>query len=416
MTIVNKNNINSIVKNIVNKTKIIDIHTHLYPEVFDQLMLYGPDELITYHYLIAEALRVNDISYEKFGKLSKIEKADLIYDTLFVKRTPISEACKGVLTTFNEIGIDINDKDLNQIRNYYKKYTKKQFIDLVFEKANIKEVIMTNDPFDEYENKLWRQNVEIDSRFKSSLRLDFLINDFRSARYSLLKMGYNISSSLTGITKNEIKRFLKDWIKKTNSVYMAVSLPPDFMLPENSIRAIIIEECILEVSYEMNVPLALMIGVKRDTNPELELAGDSVGKANIESLEYLCKRYNKNKFMITMLSRENQHELTVLARKHRNLFIFGCWWFLNNPTFIKEITSMRLELLGLSFMPQHSDARVIDQLIYKWKHSRENISIILIEKYIELINIGWDITEKQIKKDIKQLFSDNFTDFIKMEL
>ncbi len=68
------------------------------------------------------------------------------------------------------------------------------------------------------------------------------------------------------------------------------------------------------------------------------------------------------KFIATVLARENQHELCVLARKFRNLHIFGCWWFLNNPSLIDEMTRMRLELLGLSFTPQHSDARVLDQL------------------------------------------------------
>jgi hypothetical protein len=74
--------------------------------------------------------------------------------------------------------------------------------------------------------------------------------------------------------------------------------------------------------------------------------------------------------LLTMLSRENQHELTVTARKFRNLMIFGCWWFLNNPTLINEITSMRFELLGTTVIPQHSDARILDQLVFilKMRH------------------------------------------------
>jgi hypothetical protein len=58
-----------------------------------------------------------------------------------------------------------------------------------------------------------------------------------------------------------------------------------------------------------------------------------------------------------MLARENQHELAVAARKFGNLMVFGCWWFVNNPSLITEITRMRVELLGTSFIPQHSDAR-----------------------------------------------------------
>ena len=62
--------------------------------------------------------------------------------------------------------------------------------------------------------------------------------------------------------------------------------------------------------------------------------------------------------MATILARENQHEACVLARKFRNLHIFGCWWFTNVPSLVQEITRMRLELIGLSFTPQHSDARI----------------------------------------------------------
>ncbi|MBN2558920.1 MAG: glucuronate isomerase, partial [Clostridia bacterium] len=123
-----------------------------------------------------------------------------------------------------------------------------------------------------------------------------------------------------------------------------------------------------------------------------------------------------NKFMVTMLSRENQHELCVAARKYRNLMIFGCWWFLNNPMLIEEMTRMRFELLGLSFIPQHSDARVMDQLIYKWKHSRKIISRVLADKYTDLIDSGWKPSPGGIKKDVDMLFGGNFNEFERMSL
>src|SRR5207249_12067206 len=129
---------------------------------------------------------------------------------------------------------------------------------------------------------------------------------------------------------------------------------------------------------------ALMIGVKRNVNPRLRLAGDSLGKADIAAVENLCVEFPDNKFLCTMLSRENQHELCVAARKFRNLHVFGCWWFLNNPSIIEEITRERIELLGTSVIPQHSDARVIDQVIYKWSHSKRIIGDVLSAKYSDL--------------------------------
>ncbi|HIL68884.1 MAG TPA: glucuronate isomerase, partial [Verrucomicrobia bacterium] len=102
-----------------------------------------------------------------------------------------------------------------------------------------------------------------------------------------------------------------------------------------------------------------------------------------------------------------------LARKFRNLHIFGCWWFMNIPELIDEITRMRVELLGLSFTPQHSDARVLDQVIYKWKHSRRIIADILKGKYLDLHESGWTPTEDEIQRDVKGLLGGNFRTFCK---
>jgi hypothetical protein len=117
-----------------------------------------------------------------------------------------------------------------------------------------------------------------------------------------------------------------------------------------------------------------------------------------------------------VLARENQHELCVLARKFRNLHIFGCWWFLNNPSLIDEMTRMRLELLGLSFTPQHSDARVLDQLIYKWTHSRQVISRVLVEKYGDLAATGWVPSREEIQRDVQKLFGGAFDEFCALQL
>jgi hypothetical protein len=117
-----------------------------------------------------------------------------------------------------------------------------------------------------------------------------------------------------------------------------------------------------------------------------------------------------------MLSRENQHELAVAARKFGNLMIFGCWWFLNNPSLVDEITRMRLELLGLSFLPQHSDARVLDHLIYKWRHSRRTIADALFDKYADLRAANWTIEEAEITRDVEKLFGGNFRAFLERKL
>jgi hypothetical protein len=36
------------------QVEVVDLHTHLFPPTHGALMLWGIDDLLTYHYLIAE--------------------------------------------------------------------------------------------------------------------------------------------------------------------------------------------------------------------------------------------------------------------------------------------------------------------------------------------------------------------------
>lgn len=401
-----------VVEREVKNVKITDIHTHIYSTDFGGLLLWGIDELLTYHYLIAEFFRYSNMKYDEFFSLPKKKQAELVWKTLFIDNTPISEAQRGVLTTLKNLGFDISKKDLEYYRNYFNKIDISEYMDKVFEISNVKCVVMTNDPFDDIERVIWENRGCRDERFKAALRIDSLLINYQKSVEKMVNMGYKVSLSLNETTISEIKRFLNDWSDKMGALYMAASLPPSFNAPEDSISWILLEKCVLPVCRDRNMPFAMMIGVNKLVNYELGLAGDSVGKSNNSALEYLCRNYPDNKFMITYLSRENQHEVLVTARKFKNLFVFGCWWFMNNPVLIEEITRMRLELLGLSFMPQHSDARVLDQLIYKWEHSKKIISKVLYEKYLDIFELGFTITEEDIKRDIENLFGNNFWRFI----
>ena len=247
--------------------------------------------------------------------------------------------------------------------------------------ANVKSITMTNSVFDDNERDRWfiEPEVLVDSRFRAVLRIDPLLLDYLTAVKKMSEMDYVVGPEQGPRTLDEAQRFLRDWIDRQKAIYVAVSLPPEFRYPADpddpaaEAGQKMLEKVVLPVCAERGLPFAMMIGSRRGVNPALQDAGDMVGKADIVSVLNLCRRFPQNKFMVTMLARENQHELCVAARKFGNLMIFGCWWFLNNPSLIEEIERMRFELLGLSFIPQHSDARVLDQLIYKWDHSHTEV-------------------------------------------
>lgn len=405
--------IGSAVERAVQSQRALDIHTHLFSPEFGAHMLWGIDELLNYHYLIAETMRQSDIGINAFWKMSRPRQADHIWQTLFIENSPVSEACRGVLTALKTLGADPAERDLNRIREFFADSSADEMIDRAFKAANIGAVVMTNDPFDEEEARVWLKGRPPNERFLPALRIDPLLNDYEEqALPTLLAQGYNADAALSKECLGEVRAFLNDWIDRMDPLYMAVSLPPDFAYPEESTRGELIRQCVLPVSYFRGVPFALMIGVKRQVNPSLRMAGDGCAKADMSALENLCAENPDNAFLTTFLSRENQHELCVAARKFPNLLLFGCWWFMNNPSVVEEITRERVELLGLSFVPQHSDARILEQLAYKWPHARKTIGAVLAEKYRDLAASGWTPTVSEIERDVHNLFAGNFQRFL----
>jgi len=79
---------------------------------------------------------------------------------------------------------------------------------------------------------------------------------------------------------------------------------------------------------------------------------------------------------------------------------------------IKEITEMRVELLGTAFTAQHSDCRVLDQLIYKWAHSKVVICKVLVEMYQKTQAAGWTPNAEEVQRAVKRLFGESYHEFL----
>ncbi|MCC7409350.1 MAG: hypothetical protein IT442_14905 [Phycisphaeraceae bacterium] len=414
------------VERITADQPVTDLHTHCYTPRFGAsptpggLLLWGIDELVTYHYLVAEVYRVvpaTELPYEKFWAMSKTQQADHIWKHLFVENTPISEACRGVLTTLKLLGLDPNEKTLEPYRRWFRQQNPSDYIDRVMQIANVDSITMTNPVFDDAERAIWERDPKVgdDTRFTAVLRIDPLVRDWPGAAAKLRAWGFDAREDFSGKTVEEVRRFLRHWLDTMKAIYVAMSLPPEFKFPDpaNAGGERFIRECLLPVCAERGLPWAMMIGSKLRVNPPLGDAGDMVAKADVQAVVNLCREFPRNKFLVTMLARENQHELCVAARKFGNMLVFGCWWFLNNPVLIEEMTRMRIELLGTTIVPQHSDARVLDQLIYKWDHSRKIIAKVLTDKYADTVAAGFRLTEAHVRRDVAKLLRENFRAFLK---
>ncbi len=390
------------IERIVNKTLAADIHTHLYtPEFGPNLQLWGIDELVTYHYLVAEQFRFCSLKPEQFWAMSKQQQADHIWKLLFVERAPLSEACRGVIGVLKAFGLNTSAPDLTEAREFFRAQEPHAQIKKVFELAGLTECVMTNDVFDANEVAMWEKGIPRDPMFHAALRIDPLLND--------PAVGQKIASDAGGgDVVTAARQFLDRWIGKMNPLYLAVSLPPTFQYPEDSLRGRLLRDVIFPVCKAHKIPFAMMIGVRKRVNAALGDAGDSLGHADTSVVERICLENPDNRFLVTMLSRENQHELCIAARKFSNLMIFGCWWFLNNPSITREITSERIELLGASTIPQHSDARILEQVIYKWAHTRRMMVDVLEGAYGALVEDGRKATDAEIQKDVEQMFRGNY--------
>jgi hypothetical protein len=391
----------------------MDIHTHLYDPALGDILLWGIDEQLTYHYLVAEAFRCLDLPYAQFWSLGKTQQADLIWQTLFVERAPVSEATRGIVTSLNLLGLEAGPRELPRIRRWFREQKRERFVDLVLEKAGVRSLVMTNSPFDDAERPGWERGFVRDRRFQAALRIDPLLHNWPQAVEQLKKMGYGVSVGFSVRTVSEVRRFLSDWAKRLDALYVMASLPPSYVYPDKSAATTVIEKAILPFCREHGLPFALMPGVKPQLiNPELRLAGYGMGRVDLDGYERLIRGNPDVKFLLTVLSRENQHQVCVMARKFRNLHPFGCWWFLNNPVIIEDMTRMRLEMLGPTFTAQHSDARVLDQLLYKWTHFRVLGAKVLAAKYEDAAQAGWPVTEKMIASGVQALLGGEFERFV----
>jgi hypothetical protein len=402
-----------VVEEELQATRFIDIHTHLSMPSLGPLGLWGIDDLLTYHYLEAELFRSSPIQPAQYWGLSKRERADAIWRALFVENPPVSEATRGVVAVLKAFGLPTDKTGLTEAREFFAAQDYPAHVQRVLEIAGVSEVVMTNDPLDPGEAPLWEAGAERHPQFHAVLRLDRILNRWAEHSAPLQAKGYKVEDA-SPESLAEVRRFLATWCQTMRPVYMAVSLPDTFQYPEDNMRSRLLAEAVLPLCRELGIPMSLMIGVRYQVNPALRLAGDGSGRVDLRAIERLCVEFPDNRFLVSALSRENQHELCVYARKFANLMPFGCWWFLNNPSIVEEITRERLEMLGTTFIPQHSDARILEQVIYKWRNTRRTLAPILANSYQLLSDDGRAVTRAEIRHDIRRLFRSNFQSFARL--
>ena len=55
---------------------------------------------------------------------------------------------------------------------------------------------------------------------------------------------------------------------------------------------------------------------------------------------------------------------------------------------------------------------MLDQIIYKWDHSRKIIAKVMKDKFADLEASGWKVTEAEVKATVGGYLGRNFEEFI----
>ena len=198
--------IQSTVEDVLAGTRFIDMHTHLFPPAFGRLGLWGIDELLTYHYLEAEFFRSSDFTHEQYWSLSKRERADAIWRTLFVENSPVSEATRGVVAVLTALDLPADSPDLAEARSFFAAQSVSEHVGRVFEIAGVERVVMTNDPLDPDESPAWMNGTKPDPKFQAVLRLDRILRGWSQNWQTLAAQGYNVDADAGRKSIAEVRR------------------------------------------------------------------------------------------------------------------------------------------------------------------------------------------------------------------
>src|SRR5215218_9392096 len=133
----NESELRRMVDEAIGTVPVVDMHTHLFAPQFGDLNLYGIDELLNYHYLIAEFFRYSRCTLDEFWRLETGAQADLIWRTLFVENTPLSEATRGVVNILSALGLDPQARDLRESRAFFAAQKPADYLARVLKIANV---------------------------------------------------------------------------------------------------------------------------------------------------------------------------------------------------------------------------------------------------------------------------------------
>lgn len=448
-----------VIKNILDNSQIIDLNSQLFPYEYQQLCLFGIDNLLTNRNIIIELFETyTGITQEEFNKLTKNNQADIVWQQLFILRTPFSKNTFNILISLKKLGFinEIENRNLKEIRDRLSKiniHNINIYIEQIFNLANIQYTVMTNQVFNVQEvkcldkififkkgdsvmykkdkeiekvtileshrelgdpgyytviypnkrekNTLWKYLFlpeksfnELTKRFKTSININQLLFNYQNSLSNGLLKTYGYTEDIEGI-----KDYIQYWNHFLQPEYFTLYVENDFIY-NNEINgkedtpSYILENIIFPLAEKLNLPILF------------KFIGNNQ-KNYIYSLSKMCKKHSKIKFLSNYILDQNYNQIYSILKKYTNLYIY--------EIFERDNINYR-DKIGISSLNISSDSSVLEELLYKSENYKQNISQILIDKYKKLEETGWKVPENEIERDINYLLTGAYHNFMTKKL
>ena len=332
---------------------------------------------------MGQTLRTLRFDPAEFARADKAVQAATVWQTLFLDRLPLSDACRSVLVTLQSFGLDLAERRLEVLREKYPVEAWEQ----VLGTAGVARLVMTNDPFDDKERAAWQAQPVRDVRFFAGLQLDTMVHGWKDNFQRLKPWGYQVSANIS-TSQGEIQRFLDIWMDRTLPIYVSLTLP------------VVGPEC-----HQMLHDIMLATCARRGI-----AVNCLVRPGGLNDLATLLSRYPQLRFLARVESFDEESSLALLGSRFPNLLIYG-WPRPGNL----ELMRSRVLSQSLTFVPQPSGAHVLEELIARWTTFKPAAVDLLASHYSALEEMGYQIDQDLIEKDLKDLLGQRFWTFLGRE-
>ncbi len=402
--------------------KFGDAHSHWDP-------IYGFEGLIqaaAYHYLDGEAAALRRLSRSEQAAHKSLDveaRARANLEAIFADGAlPVSTAACGWIRMANMLGLDVTQPPgeiLDEFKARYGDMPKQEYRAMIFGKSRVRTITGTQSIFLPSEAKLycdddamtgWDPVCDTAIRFDEALRKpELLAEAAKLADFPLA--GGNPESEPTRAALKALANFHIERFRKHSRVrYISASLSEKDRFfdtadrPSQSRFAIVMRDVIIPLAKENGLPVFLMPYVRRGVNPEAGASGDCVSMGDVDDLIRFISENPDVSFILTGLHPLLDYTFAFLTRACPNVRIIGFWWGNLNSNEVRRQIQQRMEFVGTAWFGLNSDARILDQILYKWEDYMDDLEHVLATIILpKITRAGGPVTVAGIKATVKRI-------------